>query len=131
MIDKLLTELSKGSYEARRKMPIPFSGRPKKGKVKAFAQSKTCCVMELHLRSVVFQVLHWVANAVVWNHPRHFELRWKRSVLELLRERRLDLLKSRQFSSDLDITQLLLELLYVFFHLVHGLSLMSDLLMYL
>lgn len=108
--------MTKKGYEVRSKMPIPLLGEPKKGKGNAFAQGKCCRAMKLHLRLVAFKVLRRVAAIVIWNHLKHFKLRSKRSILDLLCERRLQLLKPRQFSNDL--SKLHLELLYVFLHLV-------------
>ena len=86
----------------------------------AFGQGRACCAMELHPRSVAFKVLWGVAATVIWNHPRLLKLRGKRSILDLLCERRLHLLKLRRFSSHLDNIKLLLELLYFCLHLVQG-----------
>lgn len=83
--------------------------------------------MELHLGLIALEVLCWVHTTIIQNQPRHFELRWKRSVLNLLRERRVHLFKPRQFNSGLDNINLLLELLYIPLHLVQGLGKMNRL----
>lgn len=83
--------------------------------------------MELHPQPIALKALHWVITTITRNHSRHFELRWKKSILDILCERRLHLLEPKRFSRDLDITKLLLELLYVLLDLVQGLGTMNSL----
>lgn len=117
MVNKYLTDLGKKGYRVKLKVSIPLLGGPEKDRRGAFTQGRTSHAMEFHPRPLTFEVLCWVTIAVKWIELRHFELR-KKSVLDLLYERRLHLLEFRWLSGGLNINQLLFKLLHVVPHLV-------------